>query len=173
MLAFEDNSRIVAKVADFGFATCFQSHEDLVLMPDIKLWNAPEHHARSFRPIQAKQMDTFSFGLLCFWLIFKAGSSSDLPLPPSMVLENGQFVSFEKDQPEKNLLQLWRRDDKLVEWVCWLVYEDPHLGNSTKDRLIPFFRSTLTFEPQSRCIDFGRLLDLLVPNRYVPIYLYL
>ena len=95
---FEEGSRIIAKVADFGFATCFQSHKDRISMPDIGPWNAPEHHDRSFGPEQAKQMEIYSFGLLCFWLVFKAGSSGDLSLPPDMILKSGQLVNFERDR---------------------------------------------------------------------------
>ena len=131
-IAINSRRYYVAKVAAFGFATCSQSHKDLVLMPDIKSWNAPEHHPCSFTTIQAKQMDTFSFSVLYFWLIFKAGSSVDLPLPLNTVLELSQFASFEQAQPEKNLLQFWRRDHKLVEWVCWLVREDRRFDNGTK-----------------------------------------
>lgn len=167
VLTFEGNSRIIAKVADFGFATFFQDHNDLISMPDIKVWNAPEHHRLNFSPDQAKKMDVYSFGMLCFWLIFKAGSSVDLPLPPDTILESGQFMSFEQNQPEKNLIQLWKRDNKLVEWVCWLVVvrEDGEFDSSTKNRLVSFFCSTLAFEPQSRRTEFEQLLSFLVPDR--------
>ena len=165
MLAFQNNSRFVAKVADFGFATCFQSHNDLISMPKSEPWNAPERHDRPIKAEQAKQMDVYSFGLLCFWLAFKAGSSVELSLPLDMTLEIGQFVSFEQNQAEENLLQLWRSDNKLVDWICWLIRQDGHLDNSKKDRLMSFFRATLAFDPQSRCTEFSELLGLLVPNR--------
>jgi serine/threonine protein kinase len=165
MLIFEENARISAKVADFGFATCFQGEEDLVSMPRSEPWNAPERHGGHFRPKQARQMDVYSFGLLCFWLVFAAGSSVDLPLHLDTILESGQFVSFKQDKPEKNLLQLWRRDDRLVEWVCWLVSEEGHFDDKLKDRLISFFRFTLAFKPRSRRVEFAQLLGLLVPNR--------
>ena len=134
-------------------------------MPDIGLWNAPEHHDRSFRPEQAKQMDVYSFGLLCFWLLFKAGSSADLPLPPDMILKNGQFVSFERDEPEDNSIQVWKADNRLIKWLCWLVQGNDYFDSSTKNHLISFFRFTLTFEPQSRCTEFEQLLSLLAPER--------
>lgn len=164
VLIFEDGSRIVAKVADFGYATCFQSHNDLIRVSRKEPWNAPEYHDRFFKPEQAKQMDVYSFGLLCFWLVFKAGSSVDLMLPPNTILESGQFISF-KHSSEKDLLRLWRSDNKLVEWVCWSVNRDSHFDDDTKLHLESFFRSTLAFEPKSRCMEFDRLLDLLVPDR--------
>ena len=165
VLIFEKNSRIVAKVADFGFATCFQSNNDLILIPWKGPWNAPEYHNRSFRPEQAKQMDIYSFGLLCFWLIFEAGSSGSLPLSADTILSGGQFISFRGCQKEKDILQLWKQDHGLIEWVCWLVRKDDYLDCSMKDRLVSFFRSTLAFEPQWRCTELEDLLNLLVPHR--------
>lgn len=73
VLTFEDNSRIIAKVADLGSATCFHGHDYLYSMPNIEPENAPEHHTRSFRPELAKEMEVYSFGMLCFWLVFEAG----------------------------------------------------------------------------------------------------
>jgi len=134
-------------------------------MPNIEPWNAPEYHDRYFRPEQAKQMDVYSFGLLCFWLVFQAGSSGDLPLPSDTILKSGQLFSFERDQPENNLLQVWKGDNRLVNWFCWLVQENDHFNSSTKNHLVSFFRFTLAFEPQSRCTEFEQLLSLLAPNR--------
>ena len=75
-------------------------------MPHIEPWNAREHHDRSFRSEQAKRMDVYSFGLLCFWIVLQAGFSGDLPLPPDTILKSGQLVSFERDEPKNNLLQV-------------------------------------------------------------------
>ena len=167
MLIFEENSQIVAKVADFGYATCFQDDSDWVSVPKSEPWCAPEHKERKYRPLEAKQMDVYSFGLLCAWLLFKAGSSIDLSLPSNMIHKTDQYVSFERDEPEKNMLQLWRKDHKLLDWVCWLVCENSDLDSSIKDHLISFFRFTLTFKPRSRCVEFDQLLGLLVPERYM------
>jgi serine/threonine protein kinase len=165
ILIFEEKSHIRAKVADFGFATCFQGENDLVSMPRSVPWNAPEYHDGRFRPKQAKQMDVYSFGLLCFWLLFKAGTTVDLSLPPDATFEIGQHVNFGQEEPGKNLLQLWKKDSRLADWVCWLVCEARRFDNSLKDRLISFFRFTLAVMPQSRSMDFEQLLGLLVPDR--------
>ena len=172
LLIFEENSRIIAKVADFGYATCFQDDSSRISIPKSEPWNAPEHHDQQFRPLEAKRMDVYSFALLCAWLLFEAGSSDKLQLPSDIVRETSKLVGFGIDEPEKNLLQLWKRDHKLVDWVYSLVYVNSHLNDSTKDCLTSFFRSTLTFEPRLRCIEFGQLLDLLAPSRYVPTSLY-
>ena len=165
VLAFENMSRFVAKVADFGFATCFQSHNDLISMPKSEPWNASERHDRLIKAEQGKQMDVYSFDMLCFWLVFKAGSFIDLSLPQDMTLEIGQFVSFERNRSEENLFQIWRMDNKLINWICWLIRQNSNFDNSKKNHLMLFFRSTLAFDPRSRCIKFNELFNLLVPNR--------
>ena len=130
-------------------------------MPFAEPWNAPEHGNRFFEPEQAKKMDIYSFGMLCFWLIFKAGTSVDLPFGTI----SSQFVSFEGKHPGMNSLQLWKKDSRLIEWVCCLVREESLFDNSTKDRLLSFFGSTLAFEPNSRCTDLAKVLRFLTPNR--------
>ena len=114
VLAFESCSGFVAKVADFGFAICFQTHNDLISILKSKPWNASEHHDRHIKVEQGKQMNVYSFDMLCFWLVFQARSSVDLSLPLNSTLKIGQFVSFERNQPEKNLIQLWKKDNKLI-----------------------------------------------------------
>ena len=165
VLVFVEKSRFVAKVADFGFATHFQSEDDLVSIPRSAPWNAPEHHSGDFKPEQAKQMDMYSFGMLVFWLLYEAGSPGNLPLPSNAVLDSGQLATFAACQPEKNLIQLWKRDNRLVKWVCWLVLEDGELDSSIADRLVSFFQLTLALDPKSRCTDFERILHLLTPDR--------
>ena len=166
VLVFEGNSRIVAKVADFGFATCFQSHDDLIVMPKSEPWNAPEHHYRLHRPEQARQMDIYSFGMLCFWLIFGAGSSSSLQSLPPTYLERGQYFSFEQCQSKGNLLQDWKiNGNKLLEWIKWLIKEDQRLNSRLKDNLLRFFESTLPTNPKLREQNLERPLELIVPNR--------
>jgi hypothetical protein len=84
-------------------------------------------------------MDVFSFDMLCFWLLFAAGFISNLPFHPNRILESSQMATFELCEPEKNLLQLWKRDQTLVKWVCWLVHEDDHVNSSIKSCLITCF----------------------------------
>lgn len=166
VLVFEEGPRIVARVADFGFATCFQGHNELISMPKSEPWNAPEHHVRPVTSEQAKQMVIYSLGMLCLWLIFEAGSAIDLPIPPYTVLESGQFISFERCRSEDNLLQDWKSNGNgLIEWVCWLVNEEGQFDSSRKRNLVQIFQLTLALDPKLRSKELERLLDLLVPNR--------
>lgn len=157
----------MAKVADFGFATCLQTENDLLSIPKSDPWNAPEYSERLFRPDPAKRMDIYSFGLLCTWLLFEAGSCGGLLLPPDTKAEKGQCITFEPHHSGKNILEAWKRNNsnKLVEWISWLVREDRRWDADMKDNLEKFFWSTLAHEPKSRCIELEHLLGLLVSDR--------
>ena len=168
ILIFKDSSRhYVAKVADFGFSTCFRGDHDLISMPKSIPWNAPEYHYRSFEPPAAKRMDIYSFGMLCLWLIFGVSSSATMPLPPQTPHDKGHFICFEDTQQKLNLLQYWKsdRNNKLLEWVTWLVVEHGCFKNEMSDRLSRFFNLTLVFEPEKREINIGNLLHFLSPTR--------
>ncbi len=131
ILIFEENSRIIAKVADFEFAMCFQSHNDRILMSDIESWNALKHHNRSFRSEQVKQMNVYSFELLCFWLLFQAEFSDHLSLSSDTIFKSEQLVSFKRDESENNLLQVWKNDNWLVKWLCWMIQENDYFDSVT------------------------------------------
>ena len=136
-------------------------------MPRSEPWCAPEFGDRQFRPLEAKRMDIYSFAMLCAWLLFGAGISMDLPLPPETAQEIGQFISFEPSQSVLNLLQLLKsdRDNKLAEWITWLIHNNSRLERNSQGNLSQFFRSTLAFDPKLRCTEFGQLLNLLIPNQ--------
>ena len=167
MLIFENKpGTYIAKVADFGFSTHFQGEQDLVKMSKSVPWNAPEHHYRHFNPSAAKRIDIYSFGLLCFWVVF--GASLDaLPLPPQTASDKGQFTSFEEHLLELNLAEcrMYDSNNELSEWATWLVMESGDFKNGIDEKLAQFFNLTLAYKPEERCIDFEQLLNLLAPNR--------
>jgi len=168
VLVFQDEYKgYIAKVADFGFSTCFRGEHDLISMPKSVPWNAPEHHNREFWPQAAKKMDVYSFGILCLWLLFGAEPSPNMPLPSGFTQEEGFFISFEKPEQERNLLETWKRDssDQLSEWASWLVKEHGYFDSSVKNSLAKFFESTLASNPTKRSIDFSGLFLLLTPAR--------
>lgn len=167
VLIFEEDSRFLAKITDFGFSNCFQDDNELISMPKSEPWNAPEHHNSEFLPEQAKQMDVYSFGMLCFWLLFEAGSSFALPVPQDGIQEIDQFMSFEQGQPELSLLQLWKSngDNELLELVHRLVRQDERFDSDIKNRLMQFFKLTLAFDPQLRSTGFREPLNLLMFDR--------
>jgi len=88
-------------------------------------------------------MDVYSFGMLCLWLLL------------------GPFFGF-NDLPELELLELWKRQNKLLEQATRLVVEHGYFNDMT-DKLCQFFDSTLAHESDKRTIDFDLILSLLAP----------
>jgi serine/threonine protein kinase len=148
-----------AKVADFGFSTYFQDEqEDLIQIPKSVPWSAPEYHKRYFTSQSAKLMDTYSFGMLCLWLLFYN--------TPSGAQHDTTSFHFEAEhwQGKENLLMSWKKD-KLINWAIGLVANDASIGVKTKTNLIQLFKSSLNPDTGMRMADWGRILDLLAPTQ--------
>ena len=168
VLLFQGTSRITAKVADFGFATSLRGDDDLVHMPRKEPWLAPEHHDRYFSPKAAKAIDVYAFGMLCFWLLYEAGSTEPLQVPASFSLNSDQFVSFLQYNSKNNLLAMWKKDggDKLVKLTKSLIQQDGRLDQNQKRNLVRVMAFTLAFDSSSRCIDLERVIGFLAPERF-------
>ncbi len=66
-------SQYVAKVTDFGYSTYHTGDENQrIAMPISWPWHAPERANSPFAVnlTAAKKMDSYSFGLVCAWLLF-------------------------------------------------------------------------------------------------------
>ena len=111
-------------------------------------------------------MDVYSFGMLCFWVLF--GSSPDLQPPPDLALLPGQYISFDRPLDESNRLRYLQRDSKnsLRIWAVWLVTQTIQ-DSSARDLMTEFFRLSLPQDPEDRCANFGCLVNLLESNPYV------
>ena len=153
-------------MADFGFATCCCGENDLIIMPKSEPWNAPEHHHRLHLLAQARKMDVYSYGMLCFWFIFEAGVPGSLPLLSPSNSDLGQFLSFENWQSENNLLQNWKySSDQLLEYIMFLIESDQCLNSSLKASLTRFFMSTLPFHPDLRAQSLEQPLEFIMSDR--------
>jgi serine/threonine protein kinase len=154
----------VAKMADFGFSIGFQRENDRIFLPESRPWNPPEHHNRHFFPEEAKRMDIYSFGLLCFWLLF--GTSDQLPLAPWMQYENAESISFEGSE-SLDIFECLKKneDDNLLRWIAWLIDYQEDFNDSERNDLKQFFRFTLVRKSSQRNMDFDVLLSSLTSNR--------
>ncbi|KAK6338061.1 hypothetical protein TWF696_001532 [Orbilia brochopaga] len=72
-LVFDSNDEIgvTVKVTDFGYSTMYSGDRD-VKVPMSVPWDPPDFKRmkRIFKPPVAKGMDVYSFGVLCFWVLF-------------------------------------------------------------------------------------------------------
>jgi serine/threonine protein kinase len=71
ILIFGTADSYVAKVTDFESSCVSGSDDDLVTVQRTPPWEAPEWHERYFTARDAKLLDVFSFGVLCFWTLYQ------------------------------------------------------------------------------------------------------
>jgi tetratricopeptide (TPR) repeat protein len=70
--ASHGNSNLtLAKIADVSFSHIKRAENTRIHLPKSEPWVAPEWHHREHTIEQAQAMDVFSFGLLCFWILFR------------------------------------------------------------------------------------------------------
>jgi serine/threonine protein kinase len=145
-LIFKDDSHIyTAKLTDFGYSTCFASEDNQIVMPASRYFVAPEWHHRNFTtsPANARRMDSYSFGILCFWLLFYN-------------TERRSDRDFRNDLNQGIPVSILAYD---------LVAASENLDDERRGDLIQFFDLTLAEDPASRGSDFRQLLHLLTPQR--------
>jgi len=135
----ENENQYVAKVTDFGYSTMFARDSDRILMPYSKHWTAPEYHHRGFTPMQARQMDAYSFGMLCLWLLFDR----------MMTDREGNI----KEDPEIS--------EDIVEYTPDLTEKTLHLSDQVNYSLHNLFKLSLSKDPAQRTADFSTFLELL------------
>lgn len=129
---------------DFGYSSVFMADGDTITMPYSELWTAPEQHHREIRPIQARRMDSYSFGMLCLWLFFYNKSG-------------------DRDRNFKNDFEDTQK--KPLSWAYELLGVEMGLGDRRKKDVKDIFRLTLAQDPAERTAEFTEILQLLSSNR--------
>lgn len=132
----ENENHYVAKVTDFGYSTMFARESDSISMPYSKYWTAPEHHHRGFTPMQARQMDAYSFGMLCLWLAFDR----------TMVDRADNIREY---------------SEILEEYTPGLNEKSLHSSDQVNYSLHTLFKLSLSKDPTQRTADFSSFLELL------------
>ena len=132
--------KYVAKVTDFGYSTVFAGSGG-IKMPRTPTWVAPEwEEGKAYRLSDAKKMDVYSFGMLCFWLVLFHFSSS------------------------LNLDTL-RQNTDMMTVVNELVEQKADLNVLQRQNLSKLFSLTLSDNPDKRTLDFNEILSCLTTER--------
>ncbi len=154
----ENDDRISAKVADFGFSSLSRSNE-AVFLPRSKPWNAPEWDPRGFTVDQAKRQDVYSFGLLCLWLLLPDELDIDMnaAFQPNKTAGDDAIMRFKFDSRIEKL----KKSDQLRHQAIEAVGRLHGLDEMQRKNLNSLLYATLAFEPLDRTCDFETLLRLL------------
>lgn len=111
-------------------------------MPRSTPWVAPEWEKdRKYKFCDAKKMDTYSFGMLCFWLLL-----FDFPGP-------------------LNLNTLRQRHADMVTLANELAEQKANLNTSQRQDLNKIFSLTLSDSPDKRTLDFEEILSYMTTER--------
>jgi hypothetical protein len=116
-------------------------------LPRSDPWNAPEYNHRKFSNAAAKKMDTYSFAMLCVWLLLDECHG---------VVDAESAVKLLRQMKETNNFK-----DKVCELIESLVPE-----GIVADKLVYLFRMTLVEGPFERTLGMQDLAELLNPGRY-------
>ncbi len=70
VLVFKDKANFFAKLSDFGYSA-LMGRDHTVDIAKTRPWHAPEsEYTWSYNFDEAKKTDIYSFGILCFWILF-------------------------------------------------------------------------------------------------------
>lgn len=135
----------VAKIADFGYSNIFKENSRFA-MPMTEPWEAPEwEEGYQFSFLEAKNMDAYSFGMLCLWLILYMSLDS----PEAMV---GQFENLSE------------RSGDMYDAATSLIESHVGLQTPRKEKLDKLFSLTLINDPNCRSFDFDQFLSYLTTD---------
>jgi hypothetical protein len=163
----DENGIMCAKVIDFGYSAQFTTSSDRFPFKGRTWpWFAPEQDRikLAFSLSDAKKVDVFCFGMLCFWTIFMSFLDGDTPLPAHCGWAQPAFDSCCGERAAKQKLQKLKGDRKLQELAKDLVATFENLDDSQRAALDKLFDRTLQPRREDRESDLRQLLDDLVPQ---------
>jgi serine/threonine protein kinase len=165
VLIFKDNmGKYTAKVTDFGYSTRFAGENDYILMPRSWPWDDPKWTSEC-KPAQARKMDIFSFGMLCFWVLFEK-SLSGVGASPEEALSSGECVpNTSKKNASKCALEKLKKAEELVLRSQQLVAQEHDLSDSEKRELQDFFGKSLQCSSDKRADDLREAFSSLDSDR--------
>jgi hypothetical protein len=113
-------------------------------MPRSFPWAAPEWHHRGFSFEEATKMDMFSFGMLCFWLLF----------------------SNTNERQTRDFMEQCNLHETASIRALETVIASKDTSSWKKRDLSRLFDLTLVTSPAQRSSHFLEILPLLAPERY-------
>ncbi|KAK4182090.1 hypothetical protein QBC35DRAFT_550149, partial [Podospora australis] len=174
---YTDEDAYRAKVADFGFAARFQRSPDgsddvyRLRLPISVPWNAPEQDrlAREFVLQEAKDIDVYSLGLVCLWLLFEPFFSGEQPAQDEDPMTDSgvkQEITVDLDlsatsRPTLDALVDLKISNELQMCACELLSKERSLSPRITSCIQAFLVSSLSRAPLDRQGSLERFLEHL------------
>ncbi len=147
----QEDGKFLAKLTDFGYASFAVHDRDMLELPCSRPWQAPEHHHRGFEFCEARKQDTYSFGLLCLFII--CHEHFDLR---GSLLKEGMVRSLTQSAIEQAKLK-----KSMGELAIKKLFEMEALHDYQLESLTQLLESCLQHEPAIRSSDWERVGELL------------
>ncbi|KAM6513840.1 hypothetical protein FALCPG4_015049 [Fusarium falciforme] len=144
----DDESRVVAKLADFGCAVTDLEPSDTLKLPAFTLpWNAPESHDRLPRDL-LQYTDVYSYGLLV-WRVVLDGVNPFRHINTLASLDKGEF---------QRQVELFKMEDRVLP-LAKSTLRTPFCNTEESDLIANLLDSTLQLDASKRKLH--RALELL------------
>lgn len=160
----DEEGRLIAKVADLGYAQNSLGANKVIKLPRSRPWVAPNWHGRGFEFHMAKKMDIFSLGMLCLWTLFGHELLDFLnrQITGAPGLERVSFVTSEGATYAR--LEGLQKSGKLSEVVLEFLSTATHLPSALRGNLGSFFKKVLCSDFSSHDLDIDDLIRFLDPT---------
>lgn len=157
----DDAGTYTARLSDFGYSTILvnPSEEGQIMLPKSEPWNAPEViDWATFSFTQAKMADSYSFGMLCLWLLFQNH-------PPKNATGLGSVYESKRNHGF-DWIQKLKQDGELQAFASARIEAITSLNQDQKSDLKSFFASTLTDDPSSRKLELNGVMQPFEHQQY-------
>ncbi|KAF3000786.1 hypothetical protein E8E13_005545 [Curvularia kusanoi] len=150
-LVFRNDKRYTAKLMDFGLSYRDAGEHHPVFVAGSWPWTAPELDKNYCTVAQAKCMDIFSFGMLCFWTLFEKNFQGELPLPAETYQTGQGCASQQRQTLNMAVFNQLKHSDRLPILAKQLIRDEPSFDEDDKPKLERFFDKALSRDPEDRC----------------------
>jgi hypothetical protein len=107
---------------------------------------------------EAKKTDVYSFGMVCFWLLFEPRLAGIKPVPPGLGISSERTRGSTRDT-------LSKIKSILVSSISMFLDFETTLERDHRQSLETFFKSSLDGNPRTREADITDLVNMIDPKR--------
>lgn len=166
VLIFKDShGTYTSRVTDFEYSTWFASENDRIKLSISRSWNASEYDKRSVRSSQARNMNVFSFDMLCLWVLFERYLFGTTSIPQSAFWANELFAQTNDSYQSESVLNNLKHQKKLIIFAHTLLNAEAIIETKEKNALSQFFTFALSYDLDRRETSLQRLVNVLTSSR--------
>lgn len=145
----EERNSFCAKLIDFGYSALSGGLNKRFTLQMSRPWNPPEHDRpqRLWDVFEARNIDFFSFGMLCVWVLFEVSLAELAKISKDIVEEPFDDSSMSGSQAYLSRL---KESGELSTFAEEMVARSTEMSQSMKISWKNFFRCSLSGSPNDR-----------------------